>query len=292
MLWGRIRLTAFVLNAVKNSIGSVLIVAHLLVMSLLLSDYDVFARFSQLDSRAWIWLSLSGLVGLVIGDTFYFRSLQILGPRRALILACLSPLFATVLGIVFLDEILHTLVVAGILLTVTGVITVVADRRADAESPGLMPGSFAAGITAGICGSLCQSVGGLFSVMGMKFCFPLEATFIRLLFAAITCVFLLLVTRDANRTPTKTVFSMKFIRVLVPATMLGTWLGVWLSQVAYKNTALALAQTLLATCPLFAIPVMWILYRHKANLLAILGTIAAIIGIWLAVQWSQVPPVK
>jgi len=267
MLWGRIQLTAFVLNAVKNSIGTVLIVVHLLAISLLSTDYDVVASFTQLDPQAWIWLSLSGLVGVVIGDTFYFRSLQILGPRRALIMSCLSPLFATVLGIVFLDEILHVLVIVGILLTVTGVITVVADRRADTEAPGLMPGSFVAGIVAGVGSSVCQAVGGLFSAFGMKFCFPLEATFIRLLVAAIACGLFLFVTRDPKRTPFKTVFSWKFIRILVPATMLGTWMGIWLSQVAYKHTALAVAQTLLATCPLFAIPVMWIL-------------------------WSQVPPVE
>lgn len=284
MLWGRIHLTAFVLNAAKNSIGSLLIVIHLLVMSFLVTDYDLVGRFRDMDSRAWIWLSLSGLVGIVIGDTFYFRSLQILGPRRALIMACFSPLFATVLGIIFLKEILSVLVLTGILLTVAGVITVVIDRRADAEAPGLLPGKYSAGLMAGVSGAMCQAVGGMLAKIGLEYCNPVEATFIRLLFAAILCWLLLALSRKKQRSKIRDIVSWKFLRILIPATALGSWLGIWLSQVAYEKTALAVTQTLLSTCPLFAIPVMWVLYRHKANLLAIVGTVAAIIGIALTVS--------
>ena len=89
MLWGRIRLSALSLNLCKNIIGVVLVSMQLLLLI-------AFAGRPGLEAplRSWCWLSLSGLVGIVIGDTFYFRCLQILGPRRALMLATTGPIFS------------------------------------------------------------------------------------------------------------------------------------------------------------------------------------------------------
>ena len=76
-------------------------------------------------------------------------------------------------------------------------------------------------------------------------------------------------------------FKVEHLRYIVPATALGTWLGIWLSLVAFSGNDIAIAQTLMSTCPLFAIPVMWILHRHRINRLAFFGTVVAFFGIWM-----------
>src|SRR5262245_43487876 len=43
-------------------------------------------------------LSLSGVVGLAIGDTFYFRAMQLLGIQRTVVLFSLSPVFTLALA--------------------------------------------------------------------------------------------------------------------------------------------------------------------------------------------------
>ena len=278
MLWGKINLPAFTLNACKNCIGCVLIVGHLIVSSLIFGGGEFTTSLSS-----WGWLGASGLIGIVVGDTLYFRSLQILGPRRALIVACFSPLFATVLGYLFLEERIGPVVFSGILLTMAGVIAVVSDRRADVESPGLMPGNFGAGIACGVTGAVCQAVGGLFSKQGMQDCGALEATMIRLLIAGIATVAFLMV-RKKDRASLSKLFQWTYLQFLLPATAMGTWLGIWFSQKAYKFGDLAVAQTLLSTCPLFAIPVVWFFYGHKASRFAIAGTTVALFGIWLTVS--------
>ncbi len=278
MLWGRLKLSALTLNQFKNVFGCVLIGGHLLVAGLMAGTLTFTT-----SSTAWGWLTLSGLIGIVVGDTFYFRSLQILGPRRALIVACFSPLFAVALGGQYLGELPSASVSAGILLTMISVIAVVSDRKANAESPGLMPGSLTAGVLFGIGGAFCQAIGGLFSTLGMTECSPLEATLIRLLAAAIiTSMWMFIRTRKQNQFLHG--FTKANLRFLIPATAIGTWLGIWLSQVAYQGGNLAVIQTLLSTCPLFAIPVIWLADGHKVSRQAIIGTAFALLGIWLTVR--------
>ena len=279
MLWGQVKISAFMLNACKNVIGCVLILMHLICIYLVVGSLSFTTNPAD-----WGWLALSGLIGIVVGDTLYFRCLQILGPRRALLIACASPLFATILQFLFLKQGLGWIVVFGILLTVLGVGTVVSDRRADAEAPGLLPGSFRTGILLGLFGAVCQAVGGMFSTLGMRGeCGALEATMIRLLVAGIATVVIILAQQETRQGLTKT-FKLKYMKFVIPATAIGTWLGIWFSQLAYKNADLAVAQTLMSTCPLFAIPIVWIVFGHKATRLAIIGTIVALVGVWMTVQ--------
>ena len=279
MLWGQVKISAFTLNACKNVIGSLFIITHLACIYLIFGSLNFTTSPIELG-----WLALSGLVGIVIGDTFYFRCLQILGARRALLIACASPLFATVLGFLFLKQGIGWVVFSGILLTVFGVATVVSDRRANVEAPGLLPGKFGAGIAFGLLSAVCQAVGGLFSTLGMKGdCGALESTLIRLLVAGVATVFTLLMQKQTRQSLVNT-FKPEFMKIIIPATAIGTWLGIWASQLAYKNGDLGVAQTLMSTCPLFAIPVVWICFGHKPTRLAIVGTIIALVGVSLTVQ--------
>lgn len=278
MLWGRINLPAFTLNACKNCTGCLMIFAHLMVSGLIYGETDFTT-----SPAAWGWLGTSGLVGIVLGDTLFFRSLQILGPRRALLVACFSPLFAATLGFLFLDERIGPVILLGIVMTLAGVVAVVSERRADVEAPGLLPGNFRAGIACGVAAAICQAVGGLFSKQGMLDCGALEATMIRLLIAAVATVLILSLQKRHRKSLTK-MLRLEFLKYVVPATALGTWLGIWCSQMAYKFGNLAVTQTLLATCPLFAIPIVWFFYGHKASRLALIGTCVALVGIWLTVS--------
>ena len=283
MIWGLIKLPAFTLNACKNCVGVTLVGIHLVIASFVFGVVPLSVGWN-----AWGWLTLSGLVGIVVGDTMYFRSLQILGPRRAMVLACLSPFFAALLGLFFLQQMMGYLVIMGVALTMAGVIVVVMDRKAKQEEPGLLPGKMQAGIACGVLASACQATGGLFSAKGMVDCNPLEAAAIRLFAAALATTFWLL-SRQKYRQAFRETVKIEHFRYLIPATAMGTWLGLWFCQMAYKNDDLAIAQTLLSTCPLFAIPVMWILYRHRVSRVALFGTVVAIFGIWLTVQYDAKP---
>src|SRR5262249_50976737 len=68
------------------------------------------------------------------GDNYYFRSLLILGPGRAAMLASLAPVFTALAGIPVLGERLGPLAILGIGLTLAGLYWTLAEReRAEHE---------------------------------------------------------------------------------------------------------------------------------------------------------------
>ncbi len=278
MFWRELRLPAWTINLAKNLLGLMLLGAHLLAHALVTGTPLLHASTHSVG-----YLAVSGLIGVVVGDTLYFRSLQILGPRRALMVATTSPLFAIVLGWVFSGQQLVATALIGIFLTITGVVTVVADRQAHAESPELLPGQNSVGMACGIGGALCQAIGGVLSQLGMRDCSGLEASFYRILVAALVMTLLYLAGGHLWKTA-RTVCSKPILKILIPATIIGTWMGIWLSQIAYKRADVAIAQTLLCTCPLFAVPIIYFVDRQKISGLSIIGSIVAIAGVYLVLQ--------
>ncbi|MEO2018515.1 MAG: DMT family transporter [Fuerstiella sp.] len=278
-LWyGKTNLSAWGMNLGKNVLASLILLVQLYVMSSL-THSDMF----QADARAWSWLSLGGVVGIMIGDTCYFRSLQILGPRKALIVSTTAPIFGAILGYLLLDEAVTVTIAVGILVTTAAVAWVVSDGRSTDEAPGLFPGSTRAGVAAGIFGAICQAVGAVCSKVGMESCDPIEAALIRLAVSAVGA-FVVVAALGQVRSVIAKLADVSLLRRFVPAVITGTWLGIWLSQVAFKHATVSVAITLLATTPLFAIPLVRIFYGHRVSGVAVAGTVLAIFGVYLVVS--------
>ena len=278
LLYGKTNLSAWGMNFGKNVIASLILLVQLYVMSSFRGS-DLF----QADTHAWSWLSLSGVVGIMVGDTCYFRCLQILGPRKALIVSTTAPIFAAILGYVLLDESVTITIAFGILVTTGAVVWVVADGRSADEAPGLFPGSALAGVTAGLLGAICQAIGAICSKIGMENCDPVEASLIRLSVSA-AGAFVIVAALGQLKFVTTRLADFGLLRRFVPAVIVGTWLGIWLSQVAFKHTSVSIAITLLATTPLFAIPLVRIFYGHRVSGVAVVGTVLAIVGVYLVVS--------
>ena len=115
--------------------------------------------------KPFLFLALSGAVGLVIGDSLLFRSYLIIGPRNAMILMTLAPVFSTLLAWVFLGEVLSLLQLTGIAITAAGVAWAISHHpRIVTQSK---EGSHTLGILLGISAGLCQATGLIFARMGL-----------------------------------------------------------------------------------------------------------------------------
>ena len=80
------------INLVKN------IIAFLIFL-------PAFINLSVLnDLKSIITLLFSGVIGIGLGDTFYIKSLQLIGTRRTLSIETLSPLLAVISGEFFINE--------------------------------------------------------------------------------------------------------------------------------------------------------------------------------------------
>ena len=284
LLYTQVRLTAWQLNFSKIVFAACMVFLQLRATSFFTGEAGFVAPQS-----AWFWLGLSGVVGLVIGDTFFFRSLQILGARKCLVVTTTSPIFAVFLGALFLKEIPGWGNLLGVVITVWGV-GIVVSRQAEDDVPGLYPGSTTRGIVYGLAAAVCQAIGAVMARHAMSTCGPLEATFIRL-FVAGAVAFPVVLVRSELKTIFQQVFQRQTLVRFVPAIICGTWFGVWLSQIALKYSTAAVAQTLLSTSPIFAIPLVWIVFGRRSSYSVFVGACIAVAGIFLislpADWWSS-----
>src|SRR5512141_464365 len=85
-------------SQVTNRIRLLFALLYLIILNAILFREPL--PFSAQSSR-WIWLSLSGVIGLSLGDTFYFQSLVSVGPRLGSLLLSLAPIFGSVIAWVF-----------------------------------------------------------------------------------------------------------------------------------------------------------------------------------------------
>ncbi len=143
-----------------------------------------------------------------------------------------------------------------------------------------MPAVSTAGVLAGALAALCQG-GGVVLARGAMVSAdldPLLAALIRLSGGSLLLVLMLMVRRSGS-VPVRTGLP-KVWQALIGATLLGTFLGIWLQQVALKELPAGLAQTLLSTSPLFAL-LLAALTGRPSGPLAWLGAVIAMGGILL-----------
>ena len=114
MALGSHRLHVLPLNLIRCVVSSVFFWA-------LLPFYGGLEAFRTVPSSAWLWLVVSVLILLVVGDTLYFRSLNLAGVSWAMPVAGINPLWAILLAALFVDEPLTWSLLLGALLVVAGV---------------------------------------------------------------------------------------------------------------------------------------------------------------------------
>ncbi|HSQ35778.1 MAG TPA: DMT family transporter, partial [Candidatus Binatia bacterium] len=116
----------------------------------------------------FLYLGISGVIGFVIGDAMLFESFLLIGPRLAMLLSLLVPVFGTFLAWAFLGENLLAIEMLSILVTIAGVAWVVAEKTAPAVDPAAgTPPKFALGVWLAVGGAAGQALGLLFSRLGL-----------------------------------------------------------------------------------------------------------------------------
>jgi drug/metabolite transporter (DMT)-like permease len=227
-------------------------------------------------------LLASGIFGIGIGDTCYFKSINALGPRRALVIESLAPPLAAILAFLAFGETLGASQLLGIALTIGGVSWVVSERQASApfDSPDRSP-QWRSGIGYGIIAAFCQAIGVTLSrwVLIHTAIDPLWATLLRLLIGC-TVLGLGLALRDRRPTPPRPILTRRILGIIAIASFFSTYLGIWLQQLSLKYTAVGISQTLTSTSQLFMVPIA-ILRREHLTIRSILGAAIAMAGIML-----------
>lgn len=269
-----------------------LLLAALLVCILAAAvEGTAFARiFSGAYLSAWIWLGASGVVALLIGDFFSFRSYAILGPQAGSVLTTLSPASALLFGIILISEKINWVGILGMAITIIGVMSISLGRSQRDRIPDHGHGSVIKGILFGVMAAACH--GGALALSKKGFIDqaaihqsigPLSATFIRIFAAAASIVLVSAFTGKLQEVFTHLKDSREGIFQTIAGTVLNPVMAVSLSMITILHINVAVAQTIFAMVPLFALLIAFFFYREKITLRSILGVAAALLGVALLI---------
>ncbi|MEM8780478.1 MAG: DMT family transporter [Cyanobacteria bacterium P01_G01_bin.49] len=266
------RIPPLQLNLLKGIIATLLI-----ILTLLLTRNSI----PDLTPLPFAILLLSGAIGIGLGDTAYFTTLNFLGARRTLLMETLAIPMSAILALIFLSETLELISCFGIILTLLGVAWVITERTPDSVVNHPNPKQ---GILWGILAAFSQASGVVlarFALVKSDFS-PLESTLLRLIGGLMIVGILLLIPRRKKQTiPVQ--LSLRVLGIISIVAFGSTYLGIWLQQTSLKFAPAGIAQTLLATSPLFVLPFA-LAMGQKISVRAFLGVLVSLVGIGFLFQ--------
>lgn len=241
----------------------------LLGMAVLLTGYQT------IDQQPLFLLILSGLLGVALGDTFFFEALQDLGPHTLVVLLMLGQVFTIILAVLFLGEMPAPIIWLGIVLVVLGIGVVLWTKLS-----GEQQASSLRGILFGLLSVLAMSISIIVAKKALDSVSTIQATFIRMLSGTIGLFVFGLATRRLARWAMPFQDS-KLVGFFLMSVCVVTFGGFWLSLVSIKYVDVAIANTLNSTEPLFILPLAAIFLKEPISLGAVIGTVIATSGVVL-----------
>ncbi len=273
-------ITSFAFSSASKKLGSLTLnINRMMLASILLALTIVIFRFDyNLSANQVFNLVLSGIVGLVIGDTFLFKSFQYIGARIGMLMMALSPVMSGILAYIFLGEDLSMWGIVGMAITIGGVVLVISERK---ETPTSEYRISKIGIFHGLMGALGQAGGLIFA----KFAFEegevnkMVATFVRII-SSVFIITILAILARRYKNPIKVYKeNPKALTTTAIGTFFGPYLGITFSLIAIANTKVGIAATLMSTMPIIMLPIVRYYFKEKLSWRAIGGAFIAVAGI-------------
>ena len=201
----------------------------------------------------FIILIFSGILGIGLGDTFYLKSLNLIGTRKTLSIEALSPLIAAITGTLFIDDNLNINAWLGILI-VTGALVAIIRKKSyllDKDSKLVINNNSLDKYVYAFLSVLCAVIAALLSrfVLLESDLTPIFTTEIRL-FGSI--IFLCLVTKMKLKFFINN-FDSKEKNQFIISVLMGTNIGIFLQQIVFQSLPLGIGWTLLSTSPIISL---------------------------------------
>ncbi len=198
-------------------------------------------------------LIISGVIGIGLGDTFYLKSLQLIGTRKTLSIEALSPIIAASFGNFIINENLPIRAWIGIFIVTLSLIIIIKKHNyLINKDNNLIISKFNfwdyiysfLSVFCAVIAALLSRIIFLESNLN-----PIETTEIRL-FGAI--IFLLFITR-LKVNFFKKIFNEKNNVRFIISVLLGTNVGIFLQQVVFMKLPLGIGWTLLSISPIISL---------------------------------------
>lgn len=229
-------------------------------------------------AHAWLWLSISGVIGFVLGDLFLFASYPIISSRVAMLIMTLVPPITAIFGWILLGEIMTMKHILGMFLVVGGILMTIWSRTNGEKKMKLnypIKGLFFA-----FLGALGQAGGLILSKYGMGEYDAFASTQIRIITGIAGFVILITVFRKWGNV-FRTFGDKKAMQGISIGSFFGPFLGVSFSLIAVQHAVAGAASTLMSIVPILIIIPAYFIFQQKITMREILGTIVSFGGVIL-----------
>jgi drug/metabolite transporter (DMT)-like permease len=274
-------ITALAFEHAAKRVGSLNVnLLRLPIAFIFLTVFNLFSRNFALPTDAgqhqWIWLTISGFVGFVIGDLFLFKAFILIGSRFSMLIMTIVPPMTAFMGWLVLHETLSVFSLLGMVLTITGIVIAV-NAHKDQETKKFSAESIK-GILYALAGTFGQSGGLILSKIGMQNYNPFASSQIRILAGTVGFVGIMILLKRFNN-----IFSaikdMEGMKGILIGSFFGPFLGVGFSLFAIQHSNTGIVSTIMAIVPILIIPPAVFLFKQKISALEVIGAFLSVIGV-------------
>lgn len=275
--------TALSFEYASKRVGSLAVnMIRLTFAFLFLGIFTLIIRgmFLPLDAspHAWLWLSLSGLVGLVLGDYFLFKAYTVLSSRIAMLIMTTVPPMTAIIGWLLLGEKMLPLHILGMFLTMGGILMAIFTRPENGQRIHL---SYPVkGIIFALIGAAGQAGGLVLSKYGMGEYNSFAASHIRLI-AGMTGYALIILLLRKQGLIRNAIHDGKGMKAIALGSFFGPFLGISFSLLAVKYTETGIAATIMAIVPILIIIPSVLVFKEKFTWMEIFGAVVSVAGVVL-----------
>ncbi len=229
------------INFLKNVIAFIIFSPFILIF-----NYSAHYKY-------FLILILSGIIGIGLGDTFYLKSLNLIGTRKTLSIEALSPLIASITGTLFINEHLNINAWLGILIVTGALVNIIRKKNylLDKNLKLVRSKNSLDNYVYSFLSVLCAVIAALLSrfVLLESDLTPILTTEIRL-FGSI--IYLCLITKMKLNFFINN-FERKEKHQFIMSVLMGTNIGIFLQQIVFQSLPLGIGWTLLSTSPIVSL---------------------------------------
>ena len=223
-----------------------------IIAFIIFSPVILFFNYST-DYKYSLILLLSGIIGIGLGDTFYLKSLNLIGTRKTLSIEALSPLIAAITGTLFIDDHLNINDWMGIVIVTGALVKIIRKKNylLDKDSKLVKNNNSLDKYIYAFLSVLCAVIAALLSrfVLLESDLTPIFTTEIRLLGSII---FLCTITKMKFNFFINN-FDSKEKNQFIISVLMGTNIGIFLQQIVFQSLPLGIGWTLLSTSPIISL---------------------------------------